>query len=69
MPEKLLIVRSVRVMTLPEALSEKPAKLAVMFTLPEEMVVSRPEEEMLATLGSEDNQVAVLVRSSVLESE
>lgn len=68
-PEKSLIVRPVSVMTLPDAVSEKLPKLAVMLTLPEVIVVSSPEEEMLATSVSEDDHVAVLLRSSELESE
>lgn len=68
-PEKSLTVRVVSAMTLPEALSERPPKLAVIFTLPAERVVSSPEVEMLAMPESEDDHVAELLRSSVLESE
>lgn len=67
--DKALMVMLFRVMILPGAVSEKPPKLAVIFTLPAERVVNSPEEEMLAMSVSEDDQLAVLVRSSVLESE
>ncbi len=45
-----------------------PSWEAVMLVVPAETAVARPDETMLATVGMELTQVALLVRSAVLLS-